>query len=124
MLSNLCGTLDATKLGDFDIPKMISTLPRNPSQKRRIVIWFQCPWAYYEVLKYNEGKTIRNYDLYDIEGLKKKALQWRFEHFEDKDFIRECILYGYRHCRFGYDGKHSECLLQHVSHVFTKKFNR
>ena len=70
------------------------------------------------------GKEIRNYDIYDIERLKKKAEEWGFQHFEDKDFIRECILFGYRHHRFGEDHHHDPYLLEHVSHVFIKKFNQ
>ena len=40
------------------IPKMISTLRGTP---RRIVIWFQCPWAYIQELKYNTASLLSRF---------------------------------------------------------------
>ena len=77
---------------------------------------------------YNKRLKKRNYEIYDIEGLKETTKQRGFEHFEDKDFIRECILYGYQHYRYDPGGDsyrfHTWCLLEHVSHVFIKKFDQ
>ena len=60
---------------------------------------------------------------YGMEQLKATAKMKGFKHFEDRNFIRECILYGYRHHRCGDEGDkdHETYLHQHVSHIFIKE---
>jgi hypothetical protein len=67
------------------------------------------------------GKTFE-YE-YRLDGLKAAAKAKGFKHFEDRNFIRECILYGYRHHRCGdeRDNDHDVYLSQYVSHVFIKE---
>jgi hypothetical protein len=71
----------------------------------------------------NSATKRQFYGDYEIEELKETAKAKNFEHFEDRNFIRECILYGYRYsdCQKGSDYCHNSYLVNHVSHVFFKK---
>jgi len=62
--------------------------------------------------------VITTYDekKYRILDLKKLADENGFNHF------RECILYGYRHCKWdGTDAIHGQNLKYHLSHIFIKE---
>jgi len=137
-LRYLCGELDGTELAK-------SHLVKEFRQEFPLVIWFQCPCA--KADQYSTAELLRmfvksastlnhpggivlvigvftTYDekKYRILDLKKLANENGFKHLEDKNFIRECILYGYRHCKWdGTERIHGQHLQHHLSHIFIKE---
>jgi hypothetical protein len=140
-LRDLCGELDATKLAKSPfVKKFRQALP--------LVIWFQCPWTFLpKAQQYSTAELLSMFmdsvftlhhpggivlvigvvttyaeKTYRIQDLKKAANAKGFKHFEDKNLIRECIAYGYRHCIWnGRDKRHDEFRDHHLSHVFVKE---
>jgi len=142
VLHDLCGELDATKLATSCVLEKF----RQECSKLPLFIWFQCPWTFEDEQKYSTAELltklidaasklihpggivlvlglVSKYDkVYEIQDLIQAANAKGFRHLEAKNFIRECILYGYRQCVWdGTDRCHKYYLNHHVSHIFIKK---
>ena len=138
---NLNGELDATKLAGSPIFKAF----RQEYNDVPLVIWFQAPWTFEDeqgpvanlltelidlvsTLSHPGGIVlvlglVSTFDLaYQTKGLIQDANAQGFTHFEAKEFIRECVRYGYRHCKWnGTEADHEWHLEHHVSHIFIKE---
>jgi hypothetical protein len=144
-LHGLLGKLDATELAESPVFKEFS----QEYNELPLVIWFQAPWTFDIRQGYCVAKLLTMvidlvstlshpggivlvlglvsiYDWkYRTQDLIRAANAQGFKHFEAKNFIRECILYGYRHCIWdGTDACHERWLEYHVSHIFIKENER